>query len=79
MLRSIFITIFILENVNLYEISEKVPDEIIYYKDHEVSYEEARDNIKLFRENSFQHCNPCTQEHRNYCESETFMNDHCKF
>lgn len=77
MLRSIFITICILKIVNLYETHEQIPENI-FYKDHEVSYEEAKENIKLFRENTFQHCNPCTKKHRDYCESEEFLNDHCK-
>lgn len=72
-----------MSSVNLIIIRDESPksldnEQVIYYKDHEVNYDEAKENIKSFRENTFQHCSPCTLEHKKYCESEDLLNDHCE-
>lgn len=51
-----------------------------YYKDHEISSMQARENLKSMRESDFQtpaHCRACTAEHQKYCHSENLLKDHC--
>lgn len=51
-----------------------------YYKDHEVSSLQARENLRNLRESDFQtpaHCQGCLPEHLKYCHSENLLKDHC--
>lgn len=51
-----------------------------YYKDHEVSENQARDSLRLMTQEDFQqpaHCTACTSEHQKYCRSKDLLKDHC--
>lgn len=50
-----------------------------YYKDHEVTENQARDSLRLMTQEDFQqpnHCT-CTSEHQKYCRSKELLKDHC--
>lgn len=49
------------------------------YKDHEVSYEEAKENIRLPHvERTFQDCPTSCKPYTQYCHSREFLDDHCE-
>lgn len=51
-----------------------------YYKDHEVTEKQARDSLRLMKDEEFQqpaHCKPCTNEQQRYCRSNDLLKDHC--
>lgn len=51
-----------------------------YFKDHEISSMQARENLRNMRENDFltpAHCKSCSAEHQKYCHSENLLKDHC--
>lgn len=51
-----------------------------YYKDHEVSSSQARENLRHMRESDFMtpaHCPTCTKVHLEYCHSPNLLSDHC--
>lgn len=51
-----------------------------YFKDHEISERQARENLRTMRDSDFSvpaHCKTCTKEHKNYCFSENMLKDHC--
>lgn len=51
-----------------------------YYKDHEISEKQARENLRNMRDDDFitpAHCKACKAEHRKYCHSENLLKDHC--
>lgn len=56
------------------------PVVVEYFKDHEVKTEDARNSLRLMKEDEFQqpaHCRPCTKEHKQYCNSDFLLKDHC--
>lgn len=51
-----------------------------YFKDHEISEKQARDNLIGMSEKDFQrpaYCSDCSLEHLKYCNSENLLKDHC--
>jgi hypothetical protein len=51
-----------------------------YFKDHEISEKQARENLRGMQERDFQtpaHCKKCSNEHMRYCHSENLLKDHC--
>lgn len=51
-----------------------------YFKDHEISSSQARENLRNMRENDFltpAYCKSCSAEHQKYCHSENLLKDHC--
>lgn len=51
-----------------------------YFKDHEVTEKQARESLRLMKEDEFKppaHCRPCTKEQKQYCNSEFLLKDHC--
>lgn len=63
---------------------DRKPPEVVkmveYFKDHEISEKQARENLRSMHENDFAtpaHCQKCTAEHKSYCYSENMLKDHC--
>ncbi|CRL02992.1 CLUMA_CG016247, isoform A [Clunio marinus] len=81
-LRFIVSTTAMLMN-NVATIERKHPEEasfVEYFKDHEVSEKQARENLRGLKENDFAtpaYCKACSLEHRKYCISENLLKDHC--
>lgn len=51
-----------------------------YFKDHEVSSMQARENLRNMKESDFQtpaYCKKCSAAHQKYCHSENLLKDHC--
>lgn len=51
-----------------------------YFKDHEVTERQARDSVRLMKEDEFQppaHCKPCTNDQKRYCHKDDLLKDHC--
>lgn len=64
--------------------NEKVVDQsetvVEFFKDHEVSEKQARENLLGMSESDFKrpaYCSDCTREHQRYCKSENLLKDHC--
>lgn len=62
---------------------QKLPDAesfVEYFKDHEISEKQARENLRSMRESDFAtpaHCRKCSVEHQRYCYSDNLLKDHC--
>lgn len=64
-------------DVSLRDRSEAVVE---YFKDHEVSEKQARENLLGMSEKDFMqpaYCSKCSPEHQKYCHSENLLKDHC--
>lgn len=51
-----------------------------YFKDHEISEKQARENLRGMKERDFQtpaYCPRCSAEHMRYCHSVNLLKDHC--
>lgn len=50
------------------------------HKDHELTYDEAKENVKLPHiERTYQDCPASCKPYTQYCHSQTFLDDHCEF
>lgn len=50
------------------------------HKDHEVTYAEAKENVRLpYIERTYQDCPASCKPYTQYCHSQTFLDDHCEF
>lgn len=60
---------------------ENTPSTIVeYFKDHEVTEKQARDSLRLMKDDDFltpDHCKPCKDKDIQYCNSENLLKDHC--
>lgn len=53
---------------------------VTYYKDHEISEKQARENLKMLKASDFlkpAYCSACSKEHIKYCHSDNMLKDHC--
>lgn len=65
---------------NLVSSKERSEAVVEYFKDHEVTEKQARENLRGMTEKDFNrpaYCSNCTHEHRKYCHSQNLLKDHC--
>lgn len=71
------------DTFGMYDKDRKPPEAVKiveYFKDHEISEKQARENLRSMRDSDFAtpaHCKKCTAEHKSYCYSEHMLKDHC--
>lgn len=70
----------VLSSENDFSTRDRFETVVTYFKDHEVSERQARENLIGMTEKDFNrpaYCTNCTREHQRYCHSENLLKDHC--